>query len=51
MSNTHPQDKEHVEAIEEKVDEKIKRRESKKRKRMPVSGKSVFAIKNIIENK
>jgi hypothetical protein len=36
---------------EQKVQQKIQRRESKKRKRMPVSGKSVFTIKKIIEQK
>lgn len=36
---------------EAKAQEKAERRESKKRKRMPVSGKSVFTIKKIIEEK
>ncbi len=42
---------EHVAEAEAKVATKIQRRESKKRKRMPVSGKSVFTIKKILEEK
>lgn len=41
--------KDEVEKVEAKVEQKTKRRESKKRKRMPVSGKSVFTLKKIIE--
>lgn len=41
--------KDEIEKVEEKVEQKTKRRESKKRKRMPVSGKSVFTLKKIIE--
>lgn len=40
-----------TDAIEQKVQEKVERRERKKRKRMPVSGKSVFTLKKIIEQK
>jgi len=35
--------------VEEKMLEKIKQRERKKRKRMPVSGKEVFKIKELKE--
>lgn len=40
-----------LEAIEKAIDQKTKQRERKKRKRMPISGKSVFTIKKIIEDK
>lgn len=43
--------KDEIEKVEEKVEQKTKRRESKKRKRMPVAGKSVFTIKKILEEK
>lgn len=47
MTNKIP----HVDEVEQKVDEKVKRRENKKRKRMPVSGKSVFTLQKIKDKK
>ena len=47
MNNKIP----HLEEVEEKVNEKVKRRENKKRKRMPISGKSVFTLQKIKDKK